>query len=78
MGDFFQPMHLLILGIAGLFLVVPFWIIFKKAGFPPALSIILFVPFVGILILYVVAFSEWKVVPRQPSIRTVPPYPPEV
>ncbi|WP_058189474.1 hypothetical protein [Terracidiphilus gabretensis] len=39
MGDFFQPWHLILLLIVFSFLmvlyVVPFWFIYKKAGFTP-------------------------------------------
>lgn len=41
----------------------PYWMIFKKAGFSPWLSLLVFVPLVNIVTLYVVAFSKWKVVP---------------
>ena len=53
--------------IATIILVVPYWFIFKKAGFSPWLAVLMFVPLANIIILYVFAFSEWKVVP-------VPPY----
>jgi hypothetical protein len=78
MEDFFQPIHLLILCVVVLFIIVPFWMIFKKAGFPPAISLLMFIPFVGVLVLYIVAFSEWKVVPRQTSAAPIPPYPPQI
>jgi len=41
----------------------PYWVIFKKAGFSPWLSLLMFVPLANIIALYVVAFSKWKVVP---------------
>jgi hypothetical protein len=40
--------------------VPPFWVIFKKAGFRPILSILMMVPLVNVILLYFVAFSEWK------------------
>jgi hypothetical protein len=53
--------------------IIPFWFIFKKAGFSPWLCILLILPLVNIVMLYVLAFSEWKVVPiAQPPIY-VPP-----
>jgi len=66
--------------IATVILVIPFWFIFKKAGFSPWLSVLTFVPLANIIILYVVAFSEWKVVPVPPySVTAHPhePYPPQ-
>jgi hypothetical protein len=61
----FIPMILFAI-IANIILVVPFWFIFKKAGFSAWLSILMFVPLANVIILYVVAFSQWKVVPAPP------------
>ena len=67
----FGPAHSLIyLLFCGLFgallsiiVLIPHWFIFKKAGFSPFLALLLFVPLINIVVLYVVAFSRWKVVP---------------
>lgn len=40
--------------------VVPYWQIFKKAGFAPALSLLALIPLVNIVVLYYVAFSDWN------------------
>jgi hypothetical protein len=65
---------------------IPFWFICKKAGFSPLLSLLNFVPFgLGTLVLlYVLAFAEWKVVPApqvywppQPPYPPQPPFPPQ-
>lgn len=40
--------------------VAPYWKIFSKAGFAGALSLLMIVPVVNLIVLYVVAFSEWK------------------
>jgi len=83
MGVLFQPIHLLVLLAVAAVFVIPHWIIFKKAGFSPALSILVFIPFVGLIVLYVVAFSPWKVVPiaqvgwAQPG-GLKPPFPPSI
>lgn len=52
----------LIAGIAlGIILVIPVWVIHKKAGLNPVLSLLLFIPWIGLLIVYLVlAFSEWN------------------
>ena len=60
MGDFFAPFHLFILLFVFAVFIVPFWQILKKAGFPPPLSLLLWVPLIGLLVLYYVAFSDWK------------------
>lgn len=58
-------------------LIVPFWQIFKKAGFSPALSLLMILPLVNLVMLYVLAFSRWRVVPAGPEYPPYPaPYPP--
>lgn len=45
-------------------LIVPCWLICKKAGFSPWLSLLCIVPSLGTLVLlYILAFAEWKVKP---------------
>jgi hypothetical protein len=41
----------------------PYWMIFKKAGFSPWISLLMFLPLVNIVTLWVVALSTWKVAP---------------
>jgi hypothetical protein len=70
MGDMLQPWHLLVLMVVAipvvLITVLPYWQIFKKAGFSPSLSLLMLVPFVGIIVLFVVAFSDWPAL-RKPA-----------
>ena len=70
MGDLLQPWHLLVLAIVfipvSVIMILPYWQIFKKAGFSPALSLLMLVPFVGLIVLFVVAFSDWPAL-RKPS-----------
>ena len=57
--------------------IVPFWFICKKAGFSPWLSLLNIVPFGGLILMYVLAFGEWKVAPvPQPGWPPMPPPPP--
>jgi hypothetical protein len=72
MGDLLQPWHLIVLSalfapITVILLLPPFWVIFKKAGFQPILSVLMMVPLVNLILLYFVAFSEWKSGPAQES-----------
>jgi hypothetical protein len=54
--------------------VVPYWFIWKKAGFSPWFSLLMFVPLLNLVMLYVLAFSQWKVVPiAQPLPANYPP-----
>lgn len=58
--------------------IVPFWFICKKAGFSPWLSLLNIVPLGAVILWYVLAFSDWKVVPA-PQMSWAPPapYPPQ-
>ena len=58
--------------------IIPTWFVCKKAGFSPWLSLLVIVPFGGLILLYVLAFAEWKVVPAPQQAWTPgPPYPPQ-
>jgi hypothetical protein len=64
--ELFQPWHLIILMICSglpVVLVIPFWQIFKKAGMPAPLSLLMVFPLVNLIMLYVLAFSTWKATP---------------
>jgi uncharacterized membrane protein YhaH (DUF805 family) len=67
---------LILIGIAAV--MVPCWFILKKAGFTPWLALLCLIPSVGTLVLlYVLAFSEWKVPALPPNAwQPQPPYPP--
>ncbi len=58
-------------------LMVPCWFICKKAGFSPWLSLLCLIPSFGLLILlYVLAFAEWKTPGAQTAALPPYPYPP--
>jgi hypothetical protein len=64
--------------------IVPCWFICKKAGFSPWLSFLNLIPLGNLILLYVLAFSEWKVIPApqamwqpQPTYPPQPPLPPQ-
>ncbi len=63
---------IILIGLA--ILIVPFWFICKKAGFSPWLSLLNIVPLGNLILIYVLAFAQWKVVPI-PQPGYVPPYP---
>ncbi|HLY40900.1 MAG TPA: hypothetical protein VKR52_06775 [Terracidiphilus sp.] len=55
--------------------IVPSWFICKKAGFTPWLSLLCLFPLTGVVLLYILAFAEWK--PMQaPVAQAAFPYPP--
>jgi hypothetical protein len=58
--------------------ILPFWFICKKAGFSPWLSLLNIIPLGNLILIYVLAFSDWKVVPVPLAIwQPQPPYPPQ-
>lgn len=40
---------MLVVGFGTLFTVVPYWFIFKKAGFDPAIGLLMVIPFVAVI-----------------------------
>ena len=65
---------LMLIGIA--IFMVPCWFILKKAGFSPWLALLCIVPTLGTLVLlYILAFADWKVMSPQAGAYP-PPYPP--
>ena len=61
--------------LAGLVMVIiPTWFICKKAGFSPWLSLLSIIPLGGLILLYVLAFAEWKTMPV-PQVAWQPPLP---
>jgi hypothetical protein len=58
--------------------IIPVWQICKKAGFTPWLCLLILIPFGALILLYVLAFSRWKVAPVPQYAGGYPPaiYPP--
>lgn len=57
-------------------LIVPLWIALKKAGLAGPLSLIALIPTLGlIIVLFILAFARWKVVPA-PEYAYPPQIPP--
>lgn len=49
----------IILVFIALVIVLPYWRIFTKAGFPGWLSLTMIIPGVNLLALFYLAFAEW-------------------
>jgi hypothetical protein len=60
MGSF-SIAHWLVMILWLVIFVIPGWRIATKAGYPGALSLLLFVPLVNIIAIWVFAFSKWPV-----------------
>ena len=61
------PLHLLI--VAGV-IIVPFWQIFSKAGYSGWLSFLMLLPFINLIALYVLAFSDWPALRKKAAPLT--------
>ena len=70
---YLMPIFGLFFVVGILIYIIPFWMIFKKAGFSPWFALLLFIPLANIIILYVLAFSQWKVVPVAQALGGYPP-----
>ena len=59
------------------FIIFLFWRIFSKAGYPGAMSFLLLIPAVGsLIVLCILAFGQWKVIPLSSVVVAPPNYPP--
>jgi hypothetical protein len=56
---------LLILLAVAVLLVLPYWFIFRKAGFDPYFSLFMLIPIVNFAMLYYLAFTEWPILKQQ-------------
>jgi len=55
--------------------VVPLWLICKKAGFHPLISLIALIPYFNILLLFYLAFTKWPILmPPRTGRRQESPY----
>lgn len=62
--------HLIVVLIYAVVLVIPFWRIFGRIGWPRWLAILAFIPIVPIAFLWIIAFARWSSTPydaREPS-----------
>jgi hypothetical protein len=64
--------ELLMLAVIGVVVILPFWKIFAKAGFPGALSLTQIVPILNIIVLFYLAFAEWPVHRQLTQVRQGP------
>ena len=56
--------ELIVVGVLGTFAIaalIPWFFIYKKAGYHPAMGCLMFVPLVNVVMLFVLAFSEWPI-----------------
>ena len=72
------PVMMGIFAVVLAIVIIPFWFICKKAGFSPWLSLLNAIPLGNLILIYVLAFSDWQVVPAPQALwQPQPPYPPQ-
>jgi glycerol-3-phosphate acyltransferase PlsY len=49
--------------------ILPFWKIFSKAGYPGALAIVMMIPILNLIMLVFLAFSEWPILRELQALR---------
>ncbi len=59
MHDGFFGTHLFGMVIMAVLIVVPFWRICSKAGYPGPLSLLMLLPIANLILLYFLAFARW-------------------
>lgn len=57
----FMLLFVVVLPIVLLLTLLPYWFICKKAGYHPALSLLILIPFGGIILPFFLAFANWPV-----------------
>lgn len=66
-----QELIVILIVVFGVLLgVVPFWIICKKAGLSPWLSVLMLIPFGAFVLPFVLAFIDWPALRRDDSVTS--------
>ena len=63
---------LIVILLAVLITIVPFWRIFSKAGYSGWLSILMLIPLVNLILLFYFAFAKWPI-QREIENKNLPP-----
>lgn len=58
-----------ITALLAIFGILPFWLILKKAGLHPVISLIAIAPFGAFLVLFYLAFARWPALSRKTDIE---------
>ena len=73
MGSFGAPELFAVIVVGGIFCVLPIYKILCKAGFPWRFSLLMsltiLMPFVNLVLLFFLAFSEWPVLKELKALR---------
>ncbi|MBV1702685.1 MAG: hypothetical protein KGQ46_12785 [Hyphomicrobiales bacterium] len=56
---FISPIHWLLALVVLAIVVIPYWKIFPRAGWPAPLALLMLFPPLHLIILYILAFKKW-------------------
>ena len=75
-ATFFPLIGIFILVVIAIY-IIPLWRICTKAGLAGPLSLLVLIPGIGkLIVIYIIAFTDWKVVPAPTDYPGIQPYPP--
>lgn len=60
---------LLMLSVVFIIVIIPFWKIFSKTGQSGALALFMCIPLINVIMLFVLAFSEWPIEKELEQLR---------
>ena len=55
--------------VLSLFVILPFWKIFSKAGFSGLMSIAMLIPLLNVVMLLFLAYSEWPILKELKALK---------
>lgn len=64
-----------IVGVLSLLLMIPWFFIYKKAGFHPAMGCLMFIPIVNLVMMFILAFTEWPIEREMQNLKRSLPGP---
>jgi hypothetical protein len=70
-----QELMIILIGLVvaiSIVTMLPWFFIYKKAGFHPAMGCLMFVPLVNIVMMFILAFIEWPIEHELRNLR-IPP-----
>ena len=47
--------------VIGVISMLPWFFIYKKAGYHPAMGCLMFIPLVNLIMMFILAFTEWPI-----------------
>jgi CDP-diglyceride synthetase len=60
---------LIIVVVVSIVCMLPWFFIYKKAGYHPAMGCLMFIPLVNLVMMFILAFTEWPIELELRSLR---------